>query len=251
MRFTHAALYFAVPLSLAAQQPERITLEGPEIAIYNLVGKLRVEGGSGDRVIVEVTRGGRDAGKLKLQTGDIRGRMALRVQYPEDHIYYSDMGWMGRSTFTISDDGTFSDSGHDRDRRRIEVSSRSGGLDAHADLRVMVPKGKRLFLRQGIGETTIDNVDGILDVAISASHTRVSRMRGSLSLDAGSGGVEVTDMTGDLRIDNGSGGTTLDGVRGGTLTMDVGSGSLRGRSIDVTEFVADVGSGAQEGPTPV
>ena len=68
-------------------------------------------------------------------------------------------------------------------------------------------------------------------------------MRGSLTLDAGSGGVEVTDMTGDLKIENGSGGTTLDGVRGGRLNMDVGSGSLRGRSIDVTEFVADVGSG--------
>jgi hypothetical protein len=243
MRFTHAALVVALPLSLAALQPERITLDGREVAIYNLVGKLRVEGGSGDRVIVEVTRGGRDGGQLKLQTGDVRGRMALRVQYPDDRIYYSDMGWMGRSTFTISDDGTFGDSGYDRDRRRIEVSSRGGGLDAHADLRVIVPKGKRLFLRQGIGETTIDNVDGILDVDISASHTRVSRMRGSLSLDAGSGGVEITDMTGDLRIDNGSGGTTLDGVRGGTLNMDIGSGSLRGRSIEVTELVADVGSG--------
>ncbi|MEO5814925.1 MAG: DUF4097 family beta strand repeat-containing protein [Gemmatimonadaceae bacterium] len=243
MRFTRAALFVALPLSLAAQQPERVTLDGREVAIYNLVGKLRVEGGPGDRVIVEVTRVGRDAGQLKLLTGDIRGRMALRVQYPDDHIYYSDMGWTGRSTFTIAEDGTFGDSGYDRDRRRIEVSSRGGGLDAHADLRVIVPKGKRLFLRNGIGETTIDNVDGILDVDISAARTRVTRMRGSLSLDAGSGGVEITDMTGDLKIDNGSGGTTLDGVRGGSLNMDIGSGSLRGRSIDVTELVADVGSG--------
>jgi len=243
MRLPRAALFLAVPLSLAAQQPERITLDGREVAIYNLVGKLRVEGGTGDRVIVEVTRGGRDGGQLKLATGDVRGRMALRVQYPDDHIYYSDMGWMGRSTFTISEDGTFGDNDYGRDRRRIEVSSRGNGLDAHADLKVIVPKGKRLFLRQGIGETTIDNVDGILDVDISASHTRVTRMRGSLSLDSGSGGVEITDMTGDLKVDNGSGGTTLDGVRGGSLHMDVGSGSLRGRQIDVTELVADVGSG--------
>ncbi|MEO8335004.1 MAG: DUF4097 family beta strand repeat-containing protein [bacterium] len=243
MRLTRAAFFLAFPLSLAAQQPERITLDGREVAIYNLVGKLHVEGGSGDRVIVEVMRGGRDGSQLKLQTGDVRGRMALRILYPDDRIYYSDTGWNGRSTFTVSDEGTFGDGGNDRERRRVEVSSRGGGLDAHADLRVIVPKGKRLFLRQGIGETTIDNVDGILDVDISASHTRVSRMRGSLSLDSGSGGVEVTDMTGDLKIDNGSGGTTLDGVRGGSLNMDIGSGSLRGRSIDVTELVADVGSG--------
>jgi len=29
----------------------------------------------------------------------------LRVEYPDDRIYYSDMGWMGRTTFSISDDG--------------------------------------------------------------------------------------------------------------------------------------------------
>ena len=50
--------------TLAAQQPERITLDGREVAIYNLVGKLRVEGGTGDRVVVEVIRGGKDAGRL-------------------------------------------------------------------------------------------------------------------------------------------------------------------------------------------
>jgi hypothetical protein len=167
MRLTRAALVLAAPFSLAAQQAERIALDGREVAIYNLVGKLRVEGGTGDQVIVEVTRGGRDAGQLKLQTGDVRGRVTLRVRYPGDRVYYSEMGWMGRTTFTISDDGTFADSGYDRDRRRIEVSSRGGGLDAHADLRVIVPKGKRLFLRQGIGETTIDK-----STAISTSTSR-------------------------------------------------------------------------------
>ena len=214
------------------------------MAIYNLVGKLRVEGGSGDRVVVEVTRAGRDAGRLKLETGNVRGRTALRIQYPEDRIYYSDMSWNGRTTFTISDDGTFGESGDNgRDRRRIEVSSRGDGLDAHADLHVIVPKGKTLYLRQGIGETTIDNVDGTLSVDVAAAHVRVSHIRGSLSLDNGSGGVEITDMTGDLTLDSGSGGATLDGIRGGALKMDIGSGSLRGRSIDVTELVADVGSG--------
>jgi lia operon protein LiaG len=242
MRFTRAALLLALPATLAAQT-ERISLDGREVAIYNLVGKLRVEGGTGDRVIVEVTRGGRDGARLKLETGDVRGRMALRVQYPDDRIYYPDMGWSGRTSFTVNDDGTFSDNGYGRERRRIEVSSRGDGLDAHADLRVTVPKGKTLFLRQGVGETIIDNVDGKLDVDIAAAHTRVSRIRGSLSIDNGSGGIEITDVTGDLTLDSGSGGATIDGVRGGRLHVDVGSGSLRARELDVTELVADVGSG--------
>jgi hypothetical protein len=244
MRFRHASLALAIPALLGAQSPERVSLDGREVAIYNLVGKLRVEGGTGDRVIVEVTRAGRDAGRLKLQTGDVRGRMALRVVYPEDRIVYSDMSWHGRTNFSGSDDGTWGDNNRDGyDRRRIEVSSRGDGLDAHADLHVIVPKGKTIFLRQGVGETSIENVDGHISVDVAASHVRIAHVRGSLNVDAGSGGVDITDVTGDLSLDCGSGGATLDGVRGGTLKMDIGSGSLRGRALDVSELTADVGSG--------
>ena len=245
MRCTHVALALVIPALLTAQSPvERISLDGREVAIYNLVGKLRVEGSTGDRVVVEVTRGGRDAGRLKLQTGDVRGRMALRVIYPEDRIVYSDTRWNGRTSFTVSEDGTWGDNNRgNSDRRRIEVSSRGDGVDAHADLRVSVPKGRTLYLRQGVGETTIENVDGNLSVDVAASHVLVSHVRGSLHLDAGSGGVDITDVTGDVTLDAGSGGATIDGVRGGTLRMDIGSGSLRGRAIDVSELRADVGSG--------
>ncbi|MES2180113.1 MAG: DUF4097 family beta strand repeat-containing protein [Gemmatimonadota bacterium] len=246
MHFTRAALLIAIPAALAAQQPERVTLDGHEIAIYNLVGKLRVEGGTGDRVIVEVTRGGRDAGRLKLETGNVRGRMALRVTYPEDRIYYRDMRWNGRTQITIDEDGTFGDSNgrwDDRSRRRIEVTSRGDGLDAYADLHVIVPKGKSIFLRQGVGETTIDNVEGQIDVDVSASGVRVSHVKGSLNVDAGSGGADLVDIQGDVKVDCGSGGATLDGLRGGTLNLDIGSGSLRGRSLEFTDIKADVGSG--------
>ena len=245
MRLTCTALTLALPALLAAQSPERVSLEGREVAIYNLVGRLRVEGRSGNRVVVDVTRGGRDAGRLKLETGVVRGRMALRVRYPDDRIIYSDRSWRGRTTFTVSDDGTWGDNNRGgQERRRIEVSSGGDGFDAHADLRVTVPKGTTLFLRQGIGETTIENVDGVLSVDVAASSVHVAHMRGSLQLDTGSGSVDVTDMNGDLTLESGSGGATLDGVRGGTLHMDIGSGSHRGRALDVTDLKADVGSAA-------
>ena len=232
------------PLAVHAQT-ERFTLDGPEVAIYNLAGVLRVEGGTGDRVTVEVTRGGRDAARLTIATDDVRGRPALRIRYPGDRIVYPRLGYNSRSTFNVSDDGTFGDDQGDswRRGRRVEVRSSGDGVEAYADIRVSVPKGKVVRLRHGVGETTIDNVDGRLDVSVAASRVRASRVRGSLTLDTGSGGVEVTDMTGDLELDTGSGGATLDGVRGGRLRMDIGSGSLRGRAIDVTELQADVGSG--------
>ena len=246
-----AALTAVLLPALAHAQTERFTLDGAEVGVYNLVGTLRVEGGTGDKVLVEVTRLGRDAQRLTIQTGDVRGRPALRIQYPEDRIVYPQMGYDSRSTFSVSDDGTFGDGdrggggrgGWGRGGRRVEVRSSGDGLEAHADLRVIVPKGKGVFLRHGMGETTIDNVDGRLDVGVAASRVRATHVRGMMMLDTGSGGVEVTDMTGDLVLDSGSGGAVLDGVRGGKLDLDIGSGSLRGRAIEVRELTADVGSG--------
>jgi lia operon protein LiaG len=234
-----------VPASAGGQQPERFTLEGRTAAVYNLVGRMKVERGSGDRIVVEVTRVGTDAGRLTIATGVVRGRSALRVTYPSDVILYQDSNNRGRSTFDVNDDGTFGDDdrGGSTDRHRIEVRSWGSGLDAHADLRVLVPNGMTLFIRTGVGETTVDNVEGTLDVSSSAGHVSVSHLRGPLTIDNGSGGTELTDVTGDVNLDSGSGGATLDGIRGGTLHMDVGSGSLRGRAIEMREIVADVGSG--------
>lgn len=243
MRLATLALMLSAPALLSAQSVERITLEGNEVAVYNLVGRLRVEGGTGSNVVVEVTRVGRDASRLKLVKGEVRGRMALRVQYPDDRIMYSDANWNGRTNFSVAEDGTWGDERGGYDRRRIEVSSRGDGVDAHADLHVIVPKGKSLVLRQGVGESTIDNIDGKLRVDVVASRVRISHVRGPLTVDTGSGGVEINDVTGDVSLDSGSGGAMIDGVRGGSLKMDIGSGSLRGRDIDVSQITADVGSG--------
>jgi len=47
----------------SAQQRDRYTLNGQQVAIHNLVGELRVEPGTGPAVIVEVVRGGKDVMK--------------------------------------------------------------------------------------------------------------------------------------------------------------------------------------------
>src|SRR4051812_4293088 len=169
----------------AHAQTERFTLDGPEVGVYNLVGTLKVEGGTGDKVVVEVTRAGRDAQRLTIQTGDVRGRSALRIQYPEDRIVYPQMAYDSRSTFNVSDDGTFGgDDRRDgrRGGRRVEVRSSGEGLEAHADVRVIVPKGKAVVLRHGMGETTIDNVDGRLDIEVAASRVRATHVRGTMTL---------------------------------------------------------------------
>lgn len=250
MRFAFARSAAALTLSLSpalalAQGVERFPLDGRDVAIYNLVGTMRVEGGSGDRVVVEVTRVGAEAARLKIETGTLRGRNTLRILYPADRIVYPQRSYSYRSTFTVLDDGTFGDDGSRgwRDGRRVEIVGSGSGFDAHADVRVVVPTGLTVRVRNGVGETTVTNVEGTLDVSVSSSRLTASHVRGSLSLETGSGGIDVSDVTGDLDIDSGSGGATIEGVRGGKLTMDVGSGSLRGRNIQVTELTGDVGSG--------
>jgi hypothetical protein len=244
MRHLLPILALALPAALSAQQVERIVLEGRDVAVHNLVGTLRIEGGTGDRFVVEVTRGGRDAGRLTLETGAVRGRPTFRVRYPSDRISYSGADWRGRTTFTVNEDGTLdSDGGSWSDRRRVVVESRGGGLDAHADLRVLVPRGATLTVRQGVGATTIDNVEGNLSVDVAASRVRASRVRGSLALETGSGGVELTDITADVSVESGSGGMSVNGVRGGAMNVELGSGGLRGGSIEVPELAIEVGSG--------
>src|SRR2546428_12442292 len=91
-----AGLALAAALrSGAAQAVERRTVAGADVAIYNLAGVLRLEQGSGADVAVEITRGGGDAAKLRIETGEIRGRPTLRGMYPGEDIVYDARGRWG------------------------------------------------------------------------------------------------------------------------------------------------------------
>ena len=74
------------PGSAAAQ--ERFTVTGSRVAIYNLAGRIELTRGTGSAVVVEVTRGGRDATRLRVEQGPVAGAAALRVIYPGDRIAY-------------------------------------------------------------------------------------------------------------------------------------------------------------------
>src|SRR6185369_14939749 len=149
MRFAKASFLPSIalmPAILAAQTPERRTISGDDIAVYNIAGVMRVEGGTGSEVSVEITRGGADASKLTIETGRVRGRETLRVIYPDRRIVYRQGEWYrgrSRTTLRVDDDGTFGDDHHDDGRSVYSVGS-GDGLEAYADIRVVVPKGKRV-----------------------------------------------------------------------------------------------------------
>lgn len=241
-----AVVAVALLSSIAGAQTERRTLPGDRIAIYNLAGRLRVQAGSGSAVTVDITRGGRDGSRLTLASGDIRGANTLRVVYPSDRIVYPDMGYRSRTDLRVNGDGTFDDHNNGRDwyrEDRVEIRGSGTGLEAFADLLVSVPKGQRLSVHWGVGEATVSNVDGDLNISVASARISTEHTRGYLNLDTGSGAVSVVDAQGDVNLDTGSGSVTVDGVKGNDLSMDTGSGTLTVSNVDVKILKGDVGSG--------
>jgi lia operon protein LiaG len=243
-RLVRALALTTLAAAPAFAQSEQRSVKGAQVAIYNLAGRLKAVAGTGDAVIVEITRGGADAAKLRIETGQIRGRETLRIVYPSDRIVYPERDSRSRTSIDVREDGTFSDgSWEDRDRGRVDIRSYGPGLEAFADLVVRIPRGQKIELFLAVGRAEVTNVEGDLVLDVGSAEVDVSGAKGQLTLDTGSGRVAVRDVTGDLNIDTGSGGLTLDRVKGSILRIDSGSGGVQGNDIEVREFNADVGSG--------
>lgn len=247
-RLSRIVLIGAMAVSAPANgQTTTHQLRGSNVAVYNLAGVVRVEAGSGTEVEVEVTRRGSDASRLQVESGPIRDRETLRVIYPEDRIVYRapDMrsGSDFRTSLRVNEDGTF-DGGWDGFRgRRVEIRSGGSGLEASADLRIRVPRGKSLDLNLAVGEATVSNVEGDIRIDVQAASVTTQGTRGKLDLDTGSGEVRVTDARGEIALDTGSGSVTLESVAGPRLELDSGSGRITARGVEVEELRLDTGSG--------
>jgi hypothetical protein len=240
-----AALVAALAGTAAAQSPERHTVTGSDVAVYNIAGKVRLVTGTGSAVVVEVARGGADARELRVETGELRGRQTLRVIYPDDRIIYPQVGRWSRTHTRIREDGTFGDGGERGifGGREIEIRGDGRGLEAWADLTVSVPRGQKVALHLIAGEATATNVDGDLTIDVGSANVSTERTRGRLLVDAGSGRVRVDGAEGDVIIDSGSGSADVRGVKGNELRIDTGSGSMTGEDIEAQRVDLDTGSG--------
>jgi DUF4097 and DUF4098 domain-containing protein YvlB len=246
-----AVTLLAVPA--AAAQTSRHVLKGDSVAVYNLVGQLRVEPGSGSDVVVELTRGGADAAKLEVESGPVRGRETLRVIYPDDVIVMPDWGRGWNTTLRVREDGTFFDDGERGGRGRgrgwgegheVRITGRSrNGLEAFADLRVSVPAGKTIGLYLGVGKTFVSNVDGNIRVSVASADVAADRTRGLLRVSTGSGNVDLRTGSGDVKLETGSGDITVSGMQGTRLELSTGSGNVTLTDGKATTFNIETGSG--------
>lgn len=253
-----APLLLALPVSLAGQQ--RVTLAGDGV-VYDLAGEVRLVPVSGSAILVDVRPQGRDAGKLKVQTGKNGTWQTLRVVYPDEGIVYERMQGGGRTELRVHEDGTFGDAGFWRDLglgeragdhwwdegesgRRVTIRGSGSGLHAFADMTVQVPAGRRIAVFLGVGRVTVENVNGQLWLNTHGGDIVASRVTGSLHAGSGSGDIQVLQSAGDLALGTGSGDVTVRGHRSrGGVKIGTGSGDVRGDGIEAADINASTGSG--------
>jgi hypothetical protein len=233
------ALLLAVAQPVTGQESYR--LDGRDVAVYNLAGAVEVVPGSGSSVNVTVMAGGADASRLSVEVGEVRGRMALRVIYPDDQIVYRPEG-RGRfqTQLRVREDGTFGGgSGGDR----VEIRSGGSGLEAYADLRIEVPAGTDITVHNAVGRVDAEGLRANLELDIHSGPLTAIDITGNVSLDTGSGSVTARTIRGELEIDTGSGSVDVNDVAGPVVIIDTGSGGVEGGGIDADRVEVDTGSG--------
>jgi len=221
---------------------EDVRLQGTDVAVYNLVGRVEVVPGGGSDVVVQVMRGGDDADRLQVETLQVNGREALVIRYPEDRIIYPEMGRGSSTQLRVRADGTFGD----REGRRgdeVEIRGSGRGMEAWADLRISVPAGKELAVYLAVGQADAQDVEADLLIDTGSGAIRARGITGDLNLDTGSGKVVVEDVRGDLLVDTGSGAVELSGIHGDDVSVDTGSGSVEANGITASRVEVDTGSG--------
>ena len=221
---------------------EDVRLQGTDVAVYNLVGRVEVVPGGGSDVVVQVMRGGDDADRLQVETLQVNGREALVIRYPEDRIIYPEMGRGSSTQLRVRADGTFGD-GEGRRGDEVEIRGSGRGMEAWADLRISVPAGKELAVYLAVGQADAQDVEADLLIDTGSGAIRARGITGDLNLDTGSGKIVVEDVRGNLLVDTGSGAVELSGIYGDDVSVDTGSGAVEANGITASRVEVDTGSG--------
>jgi Putative adhesin len=217
------ALLAAIPPLGDAAAQERYTLGGAEVAIYNPAGEVEVVPGGPGGVVIDVTRAGADAPRLRVSAERIRERYALVVRVPGESLVYP--GLSGESVLRVRPDGTFGDG--DAGGAALRVSGRGRGVEARAHLRVQVPDGVRLEVFSGAGRVRIASPRADVRVYSVVSDVEAVLAGRAFSARTGGGAVRVSGAAADVEVQTVVGDVDLTGVRTpGVVNVRTGGGSV-------------------------
>lgn len=237
-----AALVLSLSAAPARAQGDVHTFSGQSLKIHNLIGKAEVVPASGGALRVTITRGGADAAELDIKTEKGAGGDILRIDYPGDRFVYPALGKGSRTQITIGD-GDKSLFGNLLGGRQVRISGSGSGKEMWADLRIEVPPGADVIVKNYVGSIFARDVSADLVLDGASASVEAERITGNLVVDVGSGDVELDTIKGELDVDTGSGSVGLVGIDVTRLLVDTGSGDIIGKGITSKSVSMDTGSG--------
>jgi DUF4097 and DUF4098 domain-containing protein YvlB len=252
---------------------------GPgEVRLANLAGRIEIVRGQGKQLVVDATvhaQAGSAAETQRLLQGmkwvksrDKKGRQEWALSYPVEKYrsYVYPTGNRDDDDDLPAFLSFLKDVGHTSttyrgERVRIYSSRHGSAPTLFANLRIALPAGGNVALRNAVGPVRGGDLEGTLavdtgsgDVQIT-SHTgqlaidtgsgdvTLGSAKGETSVDTGSGDVVIRRLVGNGAIDTGSGDVTVQKISAGKISIDTGSGDVTVQDGVAGRVVADTGSG--------
>jgi DUF4097 and DUF4098 domain-containing protein YvlB len=249
-----------------------------EVRLANLAGRVEIVRGTGRDVVVDATVhadfGGGETQRLLqgmkwVRSLDKKGRAEWALSYPvEKYRSYSyptaktqDSGLPSFLSFLNLNFGGNTTTTYRGERVRIYSRKSSSAPTLYADLRIALPAGANVALRNTVGKVRGGDLEGTLSIDTGSGDVQVASCSGQLGIDTGSGDVVVGSSRGETTIstgsgdvvvrrlvgngsvDTGSGSVTVQKVSAGKLTLDTGSGDVTLQDGEAGRVIAKTGSG--------
>jgi DUF4097 and DUF4098 domain-containing protein YvlB len=247
---------------------------GAELRLANLAGTVELVRGQEAQVVVEATVHAEGTSAAETQqllqatarwvpARDGKGREEWALAYPVEKFhsfYYPRPGQHDEGFWSFFDNG-YSSTTYRGEKVRIYKQQRSSAPLLYADLKIYLPGGAALAVRDvvgavrggaldgtlsvdtGSGDIRLDSFAGRLKLNTGSGDIRLGQARGETAIGTGSGDLVVRELVGNGTVDTGSGDVVIDKVSAGKLAIDTGSGNVTVRSGVASRLTADTGSG--------
>ncbi|HKI04791.1 MAG TPA: DUF4097 family beta strand repeat-containing protein [Thermoanaerobaculia bacterium] len=251
----------AIPASLHAEPQTRAFRQAfpageGQLRLANLAGRIEIVRAPGHEVVVDATVHADMEGAAETQrilqgmkwvkSRDKKGREEWALSYPVDK--YRSYHYPGNKN---NDDvpaflgflgGNQTMTTYRGERVRIYAVKRSSTPTLYADLRVTLPAGGNVALRNAVGPVRGGDLDGTLAVDTGSGNVQIASHSGQLTIDTGSGDVLVGSAKGETSIDTGSGSVIVKRLVGNGK-VDTGSGDVTVQKLSAGRIAIETGSG--------
>jgi hypothetical protein len=247
----------AAPQTRAFRQP--FPSGQREIRLANLAGRIEIVPGQGNQIVVDATvhaEAGSAAETQRLlqdmkwvKSHDKKGREEWALSYPVEkyrsYVYPNGKGKDDDLPAFLSifgAGGSQTTTTYRGERVHIYGSKRSSAPTLYTDLRIALPAGGNLAIRNVVGPVRGGDLEGALGIDTGSGRVEIASHSGQLAIDTGSGDVIVGSAKGETSIDTGSGDVIVKRFVGNG-SVDTGSGNVTVQRISAGKLSIDTGSG--------